>query len=162
MIFCYVLGLYGTITYAEIAATIVAKWIDNESCLSKLLRISMMSSGKRQDVLQSWITQNKRHGCSSQGNPGVDPSIWFVGDQGPEWVVVRTVRYPELEATMPSNIKKIAESCARISPTGHFASVGFANDEDAFDPTGQIPALPLWRGHGTFIRFQGLAPVTLQ
>jgi hypothetical protein len=28
---------------------------------------------------------------SWQGNPSVDPSIWFVGDSGPEWVVVRAV-----------------------------------------------------------------------
>ena len=32
---------------------------------------------------------------SSQGNPGVDPAIWFVGDsKGPEWIVVRAERYP--------------------------------------------------------------------
>jgi hypothetical protein len=27
------------------------------------------------------------------GNPAVDPSIWFVGESGPEWVVVRAVRF---------------------------------------------------------------------
>ena len=99
---------------------------------------------------------------SSQGNPAVDPSIWFVGDQGPEWVVVRKVRYPDLEATMPSNIKEIAESCVGLSRTGHFASVGCANSEDAFDPSGQIPALPLWCGHRIRVRFQGLGPIQVQ
>src|SRR4026209_2317410 len=27
-----------------------------------------------------------------QGNPDVDPAVWFVGDKGPEWVVVRATR----------------------------------------------------------------------
>ena len=99
---------------------------------------------------------------SSQGNPEVDPSIWFVGDRGPEWVVVRGVRYPDLEATMPSNIAEIVDICLRTSRTGYFASVGCASTEDAFDPSGEIPALPLWRGHGIFVRFQGLGPVEIQ
>ena len=114
-------------------------------------------------IVKDHITQKLGYELmSSQGNPAVDPSIWFVGDQGPEWVVVREVRYPDLEATMPSNIKEIADSCVRLSRTGHFASVGCANNEDAFDPSGQIPALPLWRGHGIFVRFQGLAPAAIQ
>ena len=98
---------------------------------------------------------------SSQGCPDVDPSIWFVGEHGPEWVVVRGVRCPELEASMPDNIKDITESCARLSKTGHFASVSFANQEDAFDSSGEIPALPIWRGHGAHIRFEGLVPIGL-
>jgi len=98
---------------------------------------------------------------SSQGNPEVEPSIWFVGDHGPEWVVVKTVRFPELEAMIPPNIEEIASHCASLSQTGHFASVGCANDDDAFDPSGQVPALPLWRGHGIFVKFQGLVLATV-
>ena len=99
---------------------------------------------------------------SSQGSPSVDPSIWFVGDQGPEWVVVREVRHPDREANMPSNIVEIRDSCSRLGRTGHFASVGCANSEDAFDPSGHIPALPLWRGHKMSVRFEGLVPATIQ
>ncbi len=114
-------------------------------------------------IVRDHITQKLGYELmSSQGNPKVDPSIWFVGDQGPEWVVVREVRYPDREATMPSNIKEIADSCVLLSRTGHFASVGCANNEDAFDPSGQIPALPLWRGHGISARFEGLVPATIQ
>jgi len=99
---------------------------------------------------------------SFQSNPSLDPSIWFVGDNGPEWVTVRAVRYPKLEAAMPPNIKNIAKNCIRQGKIGHFASVSVANSEDAFDPDGNIPALPLWRGHGLFPRFEGLLPAILQ
>lgn len=99
---------------------------------------------------------------SFQCNPSLDPSIWFVGDNGPEWVVVRAVRYPDLDASMPPNIKNIAKNCIRQGKVGHFASVSVANSEDAFDPDGQISALPLWLGHGLFRRFEGLLPAILQ
>ena len=38
---------------------------------------------------------------SAQGNPKVDPSLWFNGESGPEWVVLRAVRYPETEGALP-------------------------------------------------------------
>jgi len=99
---------------------------------------------------------------SSQGNPDVDPSIWLVGDHGPEWVVVRSVTYPDFEASLPANIAEISANCSRISPIGQFASVSVANSADAFDPSGNVPALPLWRGHQMFVRFEGLGPVSVQ
>ena len=66
-------------------------------------------------------------------HPAVNPSIWFVGDSGPEWVVVRAVRYPQMEATPPENWQQIAERCERLGKVGHFASVSVANADDAFD-----------------------------
>lgn len=99
---------------------------------------------------------------SSQGNPDVDPSIWLVGDHGPEWVMVRAAKYPDLEASLPANIEEISENCSRLSRIGHFASVAIANSDDAFDPSGDVPALPLWRGHKMFVRFEGLGPVSVQ
>ena len=97
---------------------------------------------------------------SSQGNPAVNPSLWFVGETGPEWVAVRAVKFPERDAPMPSNIAAIAASCAHLSTTGHFASVAVAGAEDAFDRTDDVPVLPLWRGHGIEVRFEGLAALT--
>lgn len=90
---------------------------------------------------------------SSQGNPDLDPSLWFVGVNGPEWVVVRAARYPEKEATMPGNMGEIAMNCARLSRSGNFASVAFANPDAMGAPGGG-----LWRGHGLSLLFQGLAP----
>jgi len=95
---------------------------------------------------------------SWQGNPSVDPSIWFVGDPGPEWVVVRAARCPKKMAEPPRNWRAIAEGCARIGKSGHFASVPVANSDDAFDPTSAIPPTPLWRGHHMLASFDGIAP----
>jgi len=89
---------------------------------------------------------------SWQSNPVVEPSIWFVGDNGPEWVVVRAVRYPKTRADLPSDWQQIAAWCAKLGKVGHFASVAVANWDDAFDPITTSPE-PLWRGHGMKVRF---------
>lgn len=97
---------------------------------------------------------------SWQGNPNVDPAIWFVGDsKGPEWVVVRAVRYPEMEASRPPNWSDIAAGCARLSKMGHIASVAFASTDQKFETDGE-EAIPLWRGHGAEVRYVGLTHPT--
>jgi len=93
---------------------------------------------------------------SSQGNPAVDPSIWFVGEDGPEWIVIRAARYPQTEADPPASWQEIAERCGRLGKAGHFASVSVANADDAFDPSGAVPPQPLWRGHRMHVKFAGL------
>ena len=114
-------------------------------------------------VVRDYIAEKLgRQMMSSQGNPNVDPAIWFVGDNGPEWVVVRAVKFPEKEAMVPSNLPAIAASCARMSTVGHFASVAVASAEDPFNPSVDVPPLPLWRGHEMFIRFEGLVPAKVQ
>ena len=48
----------------------------------------------------------EREGCelmSWQGDPEVDPSIWFIGRSGhPEWVVVRAARFPAPHPAHPA------------------------------------------------------------
>lgn len=93
---------------------------------------------------------------SSQGNPGVDPTIWFVGEsRKPEWVVVRAVRYPALDAKRPDNWSSIVQGCAKLSNIGHFASVAFASVDQTFD-TASDDLVPLWRGHGVHVNYKGL------
>jgi hypothetical protein len=90
---------------------------------------------------------------SWQGNPVVDPAIWFVGDsKGPEWVVVRAVRYPDKEAKRPGNWDDIAESCAKLGPIGHFASLAFASPDQR---EGEEP-IPIWRGYLASVEYDGL------
>ena len=114
-------------------------------------------------VVRDYVVKKlRRELMSSQGNPKVDPSIWFVGEDGPEWIVVRSVRFPEREASMPTNIADIAANCARLSAVGHFASVAVANSEDSFGASGENRPLLLWRGHGMYVRFQGLVPAIAQ
>lgn len=111
-------------------------------------------------VVRDQIVKDGRELMSSQGNPAVDPSIWFVGNDGPEWVVVRAARYPAAKVDVPANLPEIADSCARFGKAGHFASVTIANADDAFDSSGKSPSLPLWRGYGMYVRFTGIEPVT--
>ena len=98
-------------------------------------------------IVRDHLEKAGRKLMSSQGNPAVNPSIWFVGDSGPEWVVVRAARYPEKKAELPANWQKIAARCAKLGKAGHFASVSVANT---------VLAEPLWRGHGMSVRFVGL------
>jgi len=111
-------------------------------------------------VVRQHLTDAGRTLMSWTGDPRINPSIWFMGGHSPEWVVVRAVRYPTLEATVPANWPAIAESCSRLGRTGHFASVSVANADDAFDPSGSVRQRPLWRGHAMSIRFDGLAPLS--
>jgi hypothetical protein len=101
-------------------------------------------------VVRDYVTDKLGHQLmSSQGNPNVDPSIWFVGEDGPEWIVVRSGRFPVKDANRPKNLADIAASCAHLSKVGHFASVTVANSDGSFG---------LWRGHGMHVRFVGLEP----
>lgn len=109
-------------------------------------------------VVKDYLAKQGRMLMSWHGNPSVDPSIWFVGDHGPEWVVVRAARYPIKSAAPPANWRAIAAKCSSLGKLGHFASVGVANADDAFDPTGAVPPMPLWRGHGMLVSFEGLVP----
>ncbi len=105
-------------------------------------------------IVRDYLRKDGYQVISWQSNPENDPAIWFVGDsKGPEWVVVRAVRYPQSHAPRPANWQAIVNGCARMSRIGHFASVAFASTEQAHQ-TGA--AIPLWRGHGTYVRFTGL------
>ncbi len=93
---------------------------------------------------------------SWQGNPEVDPSIWFIGQsKRPEWVVVRSAIFPANSAERPSNWQAIAASCAKMSAIGHFACVALASVDEIFDPGAEKP-MKLWRGHGMHVRFTGM------
>lgn len=95
---------------------------------------------------------------SWQGNPEVDPSIWFVGKRKkPEWIIVRVARHAESEAIKPANWSDIAAGCAHLGEVGHFAPVTFASGDQPFLTSGEAP-VPLWRGHGVHVRYQGLEP----
>lgn len=118
-----------------------------------------MTSWELQDmavqVVRDYIQKQGYQIMSWQGNPEVDPAIWFVGNsKGPEWVVVRTTRYPASKATRPANWQAIADQCTRMSRIGHFASVAMVSTEQRFESENE-QAVPLWRGHAMHVRFTG-------
>jgi hypothetical protein len=113
----------------------------------QVVRDDLEKSGKK---LMSW-----------QGNPSVDPSLWFVGDNGPEWVVIRAARWPENDVSIPNNINKIALECSPKSKTGHYAVVRATNKNDPFDPQAKENGnfIPLVRGEGITVGYRGLQPL---
>jgi hypothetical protein len=119
-----------------------------------------MTSWELQDmavqVVRDYLHKQGYELMSWQGNPEVDPAIWFVGDsKGPEWVVVRATRYPENQASRPTNWQAIAHQAARMSRIGHFASVAVFSAEQRFESENE-EAVPLWRGHGMHVLFTGI------
>jgi hypothetical protein len=108
-------------------------------------------------VVRDYLKKQGFELMSWQGNLEVDPSIWFVGKTTrPEWVVVRTAKFPATSAVRPSNWNAISGGCAKLSTTGHFASVVVVSVEQRFESR-EEPPVPLWRGHGMHVRFPGLA-----
>ena len=107
-------------------------------------------------VVRDYLQKEGFELMSWQGNPEVDPSIWFVGKtRKPEWVVVRSAKFPASNADRPTNWAAIADGCARLSTTGHFASVAVVSVNQPFASSEEAP-VPLWRGHGMHVRFDGL------
>lgn len=107
-------------------------------------------------VVRDYLDSEGFELMSWQGNPAVDPSIWFVGEsKRPEWVVVRSATFPATSVARPTGWQAIADSCAKLSTVGHFASVAISSGEQPFESTGDHP-LPLWRGHEMCVKFSGL------
>ncbi|MCA0198314.1 MAG: hypothetical protein LCH59_09385 [Proteobacteria bacterium] len=107
-------------------------------------------------VVRGYLVEQGFELMSWQGSPEVDPSIWFVGEtKRPEWVVVRSAKFPAYCAVRPSNWQAIAAGCGKLSTTGHFASVAIASVDQPFESDEEAP-VPLWRGYGMHARFTGL------
>ena len=93
-------------------------------------------------IVRQHLEVSGRKLMSWTSHPGVNPSIWFKGDNGPEWVVVCAARYPQLRANSPENWPDISRRCAHLSNVGHFASVSIANAKDEFNVSGGVPPMP--------------------
>lgn len=115
-----------------------------------------MSEWELKDLAIQTVTNKlKEQGCqiaSHCSDPGVDPSIWFA-DEKEVWsyAIVRAVRYPTMEASIPHNLPAMVEHCKQESENGYFYSISVANNQDAFAPD-EIPPMPLWRGDGYLLR----------
>lgn len=104
-------------------------------------------------IVRQQIEKEGYEMMSWQSNPGVDPSVWFVGNDGPEWVIVKTARYPEKDAQLPANWRSVAENCARMSKRGNFASVSVAC------MTTISEGGKLYRGYPLVTNYAGLTPI---
>ena len=112
-------------------------------------------------VVKDSLEKEGKNVFSAQSSLHINPSIWFEESGIRYWVVVRAVRYPEKEATIPSNIMDIKAGCSHKGETGYFASVSVANAEDPFDPMAKNNGnfFPLYRGYGVSVIYKGLIDV---
>ncbi|MDR1313015.1 MAG: hypothetical protein LBQ12_04800 [Deltaproteobacteria bacterium] len=97
---------------------------------------------------------------NTSSHPSISPSVWYRGETGAEWVMVRAARHPDADAQPPGNWAQIREACAeRGSGNGYFAVAVFA----ARDPeTGAASeTLALCRGDDPVVRLLQ-APVYLK
>jgi hypothetical protein len=107
-------------------------------------------------VVRDYLKREGFELMSWQGNPSVDPAIWFIGtSRRPEWVVVRSAKFPADSAGRPSNWQDIVTGCSKMSAIGRFASVAVVSVNQPFRSDNEQP-VPLWRGHGMHVRFRGL------
>lgn len=96
-----------------------------------------------------------------QDDPELSPSIWYTIGQERRYVIVRTCRYPAEPPQPDSKLTSIVDRLKNEADGGDFAALSVASINDAFDPSGEIPATPLWRGHGLTVKFAGLQPLML-
>ncbi|MDR2461207.1 MAG: hypothetical protein LBE38_10610 [Deltaproteobacteria bacterium] len=92
---------------------------------------------------------------SFSNHPSISPSIWYEGDSGTEWVIVRYAKHPELDAVPPGNWEDVCESCYKRSMgLGFFGVVVFAERSLATGvPTAQKE---LYRGGNIIYRINPL------
>jgi len=109
------------------------------------LAVQIVRNSLPHDKLMSW-----------NSDPDVMPSLWFVGDYGPEWVIIKAVRYPATDAELPDDIARIAENCSKLSRRGNFAVVSVASDEPS---KLQGKPEPLYRGHLVDVNYQGMRKI---
>lgn len=109
-------------------------------------------------VVRNQLDQEGRELMSWNGDPRVNPSLWFVGDAGPEWVVVRAARYPLAAPEPPSDLAEIQSHFNKSGYPGHFAAVVVAGLGDPFDLNSDTDDfdLPLYRGYPMDISYEGL------
>jgi hypothetical protein len=104
-------------------------------------------------VVRKQIEREGRALISWQSDPDIDPSIWFVGGEGVEWVMVRGARYPQRDAALPTHWRDVVDGCAKVSKRGNFASASFACME-TIDHGDQ-----LYRGDPCVCNYSGMTPL---
>lgn len=111
--------------------------------------------------LQDFAVQVVRNSLVDEGHdimsysshPGVYPSIWFVHDETPEWVVVTYALYPAMETSGQSIVEDVYKGMSTMA-SGNLAEVFIASSDELKNLTNT--PIPPYRGHGLSISFKGL------
>ena len=109
-------------------------------------------------VIRQDLTERGRRLISWQSDPTLDPSDWFMGDQGPEWVVVRAARRATTASSeAPANWAAIVRRLKSLSPHGHFAWVQLAARPEDLEAAADASLAPLYRGQVAHVRYDGIS-----
>ncbi len=111
--------------------------------------------------LQDFAVQVVRNSLAQEGyeimtynsRPGVFPSIWFIRDEIPEWVVVTYALYPVMKTNGADIVSDVYESI-NTGASGNLAEVFISSSEELKNIT-NVP-IPPYRGHGLSVNFKGL------
>jgi hypothetical protein len=111
-------------------------------------------------VVRDELTKEGRELMSWNGNPGVNPSLWFAGDAGPEWVIVRTRRGLAVGGDSNENFSATKDGFRFLldKGPGHYAAVAVINASDpSLSAVGEpSDPMPLYRGHGMYVDYKGM------
>ena len=89
---------------------------------------------------------------STASDPNIDPQIWFEGTDG-GFHVVRGVRWKQVCLTISRASWNTVNRKLSLDTLVQYE----LNADEAFDPDGG--GMPLWRGHGLMVGFDGLIPL---
>ena len=108
-------------------------------------------------IVRNYLTDAGFEIMSYNSHPGVNPSIWFMKEDFPEWVIVNIGVFPQMEIESPENIDEIKNSAGMIGCQGNIANV-FVMAQAEMTNLSDDP-VPLYRGHALSVQFEGLIPV---
>ena len=94
--------------------------------------------------------------CSSQGNPEVNPSIWFSDNDNIGAVIITSKRYGQDKSLSSNELKKIIKSINYIAHDIYTITVELCSpNQKNIDEI-----LPLYRGHATELKFSDFKHVS--
>jgi len=108
-------------------------------------------------IVKNYLTDAGFKILSYSSNPDVNPSIWYMKDDLPEWVIVNFGIFPQMEIDPPENLDEIKKSVGMVGRQGNLANVFIAAQAEMTNLT-DTP-IPLYRGHALSVRFEGLEPL---
>jgi hypothetical protein len=93
---------------------------------------------------------------SFNNHPDTSPSVWYEGETGAEWVIVRWARFPQTGARLPANWAQILEAAsARGLGAGFFAVAAFSGAGSEGGPSAEAPIL---RGGNILVSLTPMKP----
>ncbi len=111
-------------------------------------------------VVRDDLTKEGRELMSWNGDPRITPSLWFIGDAGPEWVIVRTRRGLAVGGDSNENLAATNDGFRFLldKGPGHYAAVAVINASDpSLSGVGEhADPMPLYRGHGMYVDYKGM------